>query len=366
MRRPILIVEYFCSGGGGERVDRSVPSEARLILEAVAADFAALPGVRVLTLVRAGVRLDLPSEHEVRIVPGCGGFARAFGKALAEVEAALVIAPERHGILLRLTRAIERAGVASLGCDAGAVRVASDKWLTYAALRRAGVPQPRTVRIPARGRVPEEALPGWARGDRARRGPGWIVKPRDGYACLGVGAVDARTAAGRRRGIDMARRLARRHTRRPHLLLQERARGIDASVSLIGDGRCASPVCLNLQRLRWGERLEYRGGRAGLDHPLRERALEAAARAAWAIPGLRGYFGVDLVLGEDGVSVIEVNPRLTTSYIGLRRVAPVNPAAWIVDAARRRRGPRRVRLKGSAEFSVQCPTSAAGTSAASI
>jgi len=49
-----------------------------------------------------------------------------------------------------------------------------------------------------------------------------------------------------------------------------------------------------------------------------------------AVPGLRGYVGVDLVLGpnDDGNEdwVIEINPRLTTSYIGLRVVAKANLA----------------------------------------
>jgi len=47
-----------------------------------------------------------------------------------------------------------------------------------------------------------------------------------------------------------------------------------------------------------------------------------------SVSGLRGYVGVDLVLGlhagED--RVIELNPRLTTSYLGLRRKAKVNLA----------------------------------------
>jgi predicted ATP-grasp superfamily ATP-dependent carboligase len=51
-----------------------------------------------------------------------------------------------------------------------------------------------------------------------------------------------------------------------------------------------------------------------------------------------GYVGVDLVLGEadDGKDdvVIEVNPRLTTSYVGLRRLVCGNLAAAMLAAAR--------------------------------
>ena len=45
-----------------------------------------------------------------------------------------------------------------------------------------------------------------------------------------------------------------------------------------------------------------------------------SVRAVGLVPGLRGYIGVDLILDEHapGVSVVEINPRLTTSYVGLR------------------------------------------------
>jgi predicted ATP-grasp superfamily ATP-dependent carboligase len=56
-----------------------------------------------------------------------------------------------------------------------------------------------------------------------------------------------------------------------------------------------------------------------------------------ALPGAFGYLGVDLVLGEsaDGADdfVIEINPRLTTSYIGLRAAVEENLAAAMLDIA---------------------------------
>jgi hypothetical protein len=50
-----------------------------------------------------------------------------------------------------------------------------------------------------------------------------------------------------------------------------------------------------------------------------------------ALPQPRGYIGVDLVLGAaadgSGDRMIEINPRLTTSYVGLRVAAKTNLAA---------------------------------------
>ena len=59
------------------------------------------------------------------------------------------------------------------------------------------------------------------------------------------------------------------------------------------------------------------------------------------MPGLQGYVGVDLVLGEETCWLIEINPRPTTSYVGLRRVIDLNMAAAIWHACRRRLPARR-------------------------
>ena len=71
-----------------------------------------------------------------------------------------------------------------------------------------------------------------------------------------------------------------------------------------------------------------------LPQPLRGRALALAGRAVEAVPGLAGWVGVDLVLGEaaDGRedTALEINPRLTTSYIGLRALAEANLAGALL------------------------------------
>ncbi len=92
---------------------------------------------------------------------------------------------------------------------------------------------------------------------------------------------------------------------------------------------------------------------------------------------MRGYLGVDLILGPQGVSVIEVNPRLTTSYVGLRRVIRENLAGLIARAALGRALPSRLTVDGWCRFRAdgtvsetigeeRWPTTSAGTSAASI
>jgi predicted ATP-grasp superfamily ATP-dependent carboligase len=57
-------------------------------------------------------------------------------------------------------------------------------------------------------------------------------------------------------------------------------------------------------------------------------------RIAAAIPDLWGYVGVDLVATADGPVVLEINPRLTTSYCGLRPALQVNAAELVLGLLR--------------------------------
>ena len=74
-----------------------------------------------------------------------------------------------------------------------------------------------------------------------------------------------------------------------------------------------------------------------LETPVAQRAMSLASWAIRNFPRTVGYIGVDLVLGSsvDGTSdvVIEVNPRLTTSYVGLRAASHINLAQAMIDVA---------------------------------
>jgi predicted ATP-grasp superfamily ATP-dependent carboligase len=138
----------------------------------------------------------------------------------------------------------------------------------------------------------------------------------------------ARNARELHRAVDTARREGGRE----RLLLQRYVRGVAASVSLLSDGRRAVAHSANRQWIRVSRRFSYRGGMTPLDHPLARLGIEAALLACEALPGLRGYIGVDLVLTKLEAVVIEVNPRLTTSYLGVRAAIDGNLAAMVLAA----------------------------------
>jgi predicted ATP-grasp superfamily ATP-dependent carboligase len=139
--------------------------------------------------------------------------------------------------------------------------------------------------------------------------------------------------------------------------------------ALCGPQGCfALPACA--QRLSADGCFGYLGGHLPLPKELNERARRLALAAVAALPAARGYLGVDMVLGRavDGCEdyVIEINPRLTTSYIGLRAASRTNLAAAMFDVCRGRQpdlcfagspvefdADGRVRIAGNANLSAR-------------
>ena len=80
----------------------------------------------------------------------------------------------------------------------------------------------------------------------------------------------------------------------------------------------------------------YLGGWTPLPEPLATRARSLALQTGNLLPPTVGYVGIDLILGPDGPEsdfVLELNPRLTTSYLGLRQLARTKLAEAMLAAA---------------------------------
>jgi predicted ATP-grasp superfamily ATP-dependent carboligase len=90
---------------------------------------------------------------------------------------------------------------------------------------------------------------------------------------------------------------------------------------------------------------EYQGGIVPRRSDREEEILKAAKMAAL---GLQGYAGIDLVVG-DLPRVVDVNPRPTTSIVGIAKVMREELADLILRA-RFASLPERVTVEGSCEF----------------
>lgn len=58
---------------------------------------------------------------------------------------------------------------------------------------------------------------------------------------------------------------------------------------------------------------------------------QIANQIAAAFSSLAGYVGIDVIVQHDKIFVVEINPRLSISYAGLRESIGANPAELIIN-----------------------------------
>jgi predicted ATP-grasp superfamily ATP-dependent carboligase len=175
-----------------------------------------------------------------------------------------------------------------------------------------------------------------------------IFKPLQGVGCCGLSAVRNESQ------VAAAVSKIRKESAGTHFVAQELIKGTATSVSLVSTGSEALGLSLNRQDVTIGApdaSSSYNGGLVPFDSSLSAEAFAVAEKTVKSFRSLRGYVGVDLVLTGEEAVVVEVNPRLTTSYIGLRRVANFNVAQAIVNAVLKGELPANVENDGYEYFS---------------
>jgi predicted ATP-grasp superfamily ATP-dependent carboligase len=309
----VFAFEFFSGGGlAGQPLPASLAREGDLMLTTLVGELAELPGVEVIAT----------RDPRLPPIPGCEMLRprrdehplALYRRALAAADAAWPTASEAGGTLERLAQATLDTGRVLLGCRPDAVRLTASKRATAAALHERGLPVVPTFALP--GAIPAIAGP-------------WVVKPDDGAGCEDTDVVEGSGAAIVRLAANPGR-----------LVAQPWIDGEPLSLSLVcADGASRLLAC-NRQVIA------VRDGRVGLEavqvNAVRDgdgRLARLAERVAAAVPGLWGYVGVDLVLTADGPVVLEINPRLTTSYCGLRPALGVNTAGLVLGLLRPSRGP---------------------------
>lgn len=309
----IVVFEYV-SGGGlcQEPLPAGLLREGELMLGAVLEDLAELPGLQ-LEVLRDG---RLPAPPWAALAP-CGivpvdartPAAGILARRLPGCDGFLPIAPETGGVLEALCTLAQELGAPLLGPDLTAVRLCTSKSATLERLARHGLPV-----VPW---MPLKRFDG-------RFPPPWVLKPDDGCGCEGVRLIDTRAAldawhcAG---GGDA-------------FIMQPFITGVPVSLSVLYNRGTARLLAVNRQEVRvcaGGFHLHGLEVNAYADPDGAWQAL--ASRIASALPELGGYAGVDAMLTPSGPLLLEVNPRLTTAYAGLRRALGRNPAPAMLRLA---------------------------------
>jgi predicted ATP-grasp superfamily ATP-dependent carboligase len=303
----IFVVEYITGGGLlGRPMTAELLNEAETMLGALLADLSLVPDISML--VSRDSRLP-PLDYDCEtFTPRPGDdLWEVWGHCIDRCDAVWAIMPETNALLERISRLTLARTRRLIGSHPSAVSIAASKLHTAGTLQRAGI----------------DVVPTYAMGTCIPvNSSRWILKPDDGVGGEGAHIFESHEA--------MLHAL-RYRDRYSGYVAQPVLEGKAASLSLLCRDRSATLLTANCQQVREaGGRYELEGVLVnGLaDAHLRYAGLARAI--ARAIPGLWGYAGVDMVLTANGPVVLEVNPRLTVSYAGLRSALGVNPAKLIL------------------------------------
>jgi tyramine---L-glutamate ligase len=302
----VFVFEYLTGGGLADLDEATAATLLPLGLS--------MRNAMVVDLLRAGVVVSAATCGRAP-APPTGALACRAGpgetlfdwvaRQAALHDAVWLVAPETGGLLAQFERQVPAGHW--LGCDAAAIGLASSKGATLALLAAQGLRTPLAF------------------ADRAQR---WVVKPDDGAGAVATTVYGSLPAA----------RAALRTSADGVMTLEPWVDGDPLSLSLLcRDGR-AELLSINRQHIRIavGGQLAYDG--VEIDHLPRSGPAAAlleplAASVARALPGLRGFVGIDLVWhGDHGPVVIEVNPRVTCAYVGLSARLGRNLAAELLAA----------------------------------
>lgn len=282
------------------------------MLRSIAMDFASLSDVRVVVMRDSRLQFDLPEEITIQSIEGAAQELAQYTRLIDRSDYVLVIAPELDDWLARKTTNVPTSKLLSPHLDF--VQVCSNKRDCHLLLQAAQVPVPEILDAGQLAESPEQS---------------YLVKPIDGAGSQGIRRLHTRDEKDSEQTI--------REVRDGTVIVQEECQGRAASIAAIGNGESYRwlPACW--QHIQ--DDFCYTGGSLITDAHDQRRASRLGQRALAALPQTQGYVGIDLILGPslDGKDdrVIEINPRLTTSYIGLRAATADNLAEAMLPAVTR-------------------------------
>lgn len=318
----MLIVEFTTAGGIVEGLDRSadISIEGLAMVKALVDD--AIAGgfdIHILlhesidpAIVLGGISVT------VYTITNEDTLKTKLEEIAPKLDFCFLIAPEFGNVLYDFTCFLESLDCHVLSQPSNAIIDASDKKGSLDLLASANI------------RVPRSQAVGDFLQDMAFPFP-VVVKPMHGAGCIGVfiarNYADIKAAMAINASLQLPV---------DELLVQEFIAGEQLSASAIATKDSCYLLGINEQSviLQPPKNMpsKYTGSVVGQIHPELWETCTSIARVIANSFSLDGYFGYDFILDEQGdVVVVEVNARLTTSFVGLKKLYDVSFLRFIVD-----------------------------------
>jgi len=315
----VFVYEHITSGA---LINESLPvglaHEGNEMLAAIVLDMMLLTDIELIILrdFRLKPLLDLinNARHQCLIIDTDSTFQQHYASSVNKADAVLIIAPETDGLLQNLQQSVLNQNTLLLGCQPTATQLCTDKVICYRQLISNNVLTPHTITANEWSLNPFNSP------------SGFIVKPRDGAGCIDT-LFFANTSA-------VTAWLVSSPIELEQTIIQPYLEGNTISLSVLIDDEASRVIAINQQHIKLDNgQLSFHGcsvnGIAETEFSLIQ-ANEIAQKTHLAIPGLWGFIGIDLIITDNQAYVVDINPRLTTSYVGLRESLNLNPVLLLL------------------------------------
>lgn len=315
----IFVYEHITSGALCEQnLPESLAKEGEMMLMAILNDLKTVSGIELIILRDARIvqhNFTGWNIDQYCNVSDQNDFDRRLTQCINKADAVLAIAPETNGGLATIQQKIIDMNKIVLGCHPDAIRIATDKLLSAEKMAEAGLAYPTTIL------ATDWLTAGFISKD------GYIIKPRDGAGCTDTLYFQDNQALKEWLVDKTADDL-------DFLLVQNYIKGTPASLSILITDHDISVLATNRQLITIeGQQLVFSGCIVNdIDHKLLTitQAQAIAETICKLIPGLWGFIGIDIILRQSDQVIIDINPRLTTSYVGLHASIATNPAELLL------------------------------------
>jgi len=327
-----LFVFEFVSGGGFSQVE--IPSslfcEGYGMLKSIITDFKTFDfEISTILDYRISFLSNYLRADIVVFVDNKDNYIEQFKRTIKKCQMCFIIAPEFSNILYDLTKIAKDNGKKILSIGLEGVELGSSKFRTYEFFKKNKINTPQTYLIPFKDNSLD--LDFILQKFNELKCP-IIIKPDDG-----VGAEKIYYLENVNQIYDLFYEYNNKFDQERIYVLQEYIEGEDLSVSLIGKTNKENPIILtvnsqNISIKNSKSDSEYFGGYTPVENneQIRENIAEILKRLDFS--NFNSFFGIDFIKKADNsIYLLEINPRLTTSYIGIRNIINYNLLELIIN-----------------------------------
>jgi len=304
-----LLVFEFISGGGlvNEALPDNLAREGLMMRTALLDDLSAVSNLELIVL--NDVRISEPQVKGSVLTIKPSVNLRSYLTAIQDsYEAVWLIAPESSGILVDWQRFFMQQNKQLFLSGEKALSLCQHKLHTIQHLEKFGISCVSSQKY-------DSCLP--------KESGEWVLKPMDSIACEQTYLLQTRQ--------DWLNKLPKLISGQDYLL-QPYIKGRVLSLSvLFFQGECVL-ICCNQQHMSLVDnQFQFDACTVNINQEKTADYQALCSQIALAIPDLWGYIGIDLIETEQGqLLVLEINPRLTSSYVGIKAATGLNVAEHVL------------------------------------